>query len=184
MVTVTSVTSQPAFIGKLKGSAVPIPAGEVGQLNPTTPDTPIEEIRARFQRDGYLLMKGLLNADIVHDTRKRFFTSVKDTGILAPNTNPEDGIFVGGEEARNTFINPGSVAHSYGMQSSARAEAYLQACLDAQQSDWFHAFSTNPQLVDFVSRLMGWEDPLLMKRQMLRAAVPDGDGIHVHCRLT
>ena len=51
-------TALPA--GKYFVNDGPLEPANTAPLRPTTLDTPIDEIRQRFQSDGYLFLKGLL----------------------------------------------------------------------------------------------------------------------------
>ncbi|RSH77164.1 uncharacterized protein EHS24_003798 [Apiotrichum porosum] len=144
----------PLYVGTTKPEATPL--ASVGTLTPTSPDTPMDEIRARFQRDGYVFMKGLISKDIVDKAREMYFESIRHTGVLDSSRSISEGAFTRDPDASATFVTPGSSASG------------------------FHAFSTTPQLVDFVKAFQEWDTPLLLKRQMLRAALPGQDGVPVH----
>lgn len=185
----------PLYVGTTKPEATPL--ASVGTLTPTSPDTPMDDIRARFQRDGYVFMKGLISKDIVDKAREMYFeskhvqqqrgsgltiapTGIRHTGVLDSSRSISEGAFTRDPDASATFVTPGSSASGVGNFDAAKTEEYLQACIAAQRSDWFHAFSTTPQLVDFVKAFQEWDTPLLLKRQMLRAALPGQDGVPVH----
>ncbi|HTZ43859.1 MAG TPA: phytanoyl-CoA dioxygenase family protein [Jatrophihabitans sp.] len=51
-------------------------------------------LRARFDEDGYLLLRGLLDPERVRDLRADYFGRF-DAGLLAPGTTPADGVFSG-----------------------------------------------------------------------------------------
>ena len=46
----------------------------VGWMRQTTMDTPVEEIRRRFEEDGYVWMKGVMPREDVYDMRERYVT--------------------------------------------------------------------------------------------------------------
>jgi phytanoyl-CoA hydroxylase len=56
----------------------------------------------------------------------------------------------------------------------------MDAILENQRSEWLNKFSTNSQLTEFVKELMDWDKLLLVKRQMLRNALPGSDHVPVH----
>jgi hypothetical protein len=69
--------------------------------------------------------------------------------------------------------------------SGGRSHPRLQtseACVAAQRSEWFHKFQTQPEMTDFIKRLTGWDELHLLKRQLLRAAMPQGDTTIIHCK--
>jgi ectoine hydroxylase-related dioxygenase (phytanoyl-CoA dioxygenase family) len=70
----------------------------LGWLAPSDPHEPIEVLRTRYREQGYLWLKHLLDRDFVLDFRRRYFEAVQDTGLLAPGTDPVDGIYSGNEE--------------------------------------------------------------------------------------
>ncbi|KAM0750876.1 hypothetical protein T439DRAFT_374867 [Meredithblackwellia eburnea MCA 4105] len=158
----------------------PLNPPQVGQMTALSRDTPMSVIREHFERDGYVLIKRLIDPEVVKSCRHSYFKSIQETGVFAEESNPLDGIFIGGEEALDTFVTPGSVRGGTGEINEGAAQFYLQRCIEGQRSPWFAAFSTNPQLVQFVKEFMNWEKPLLLKRQMLRSALPGGDGVPVH----
>lgn len=69
----------------------------LGLLTPSDPARPIEALREQFKEQGYLWLKGLLDRDEVLEFRRRFFAAYRDTGLLAPGSDPVDGIYSGGE---------------------------------------------------------------------------------------
>jgi phytanoyl-CoA hydroxylase len=50
-----------------------IPTERVGFLKPTPASLPIDEMRQRLKRDGYLFVKGLIPREDVLDMRERYF---------------------------------------------------------------------------------------------------------------
>lgn len=79
----------------------------VGFLQPSSPSEPLDDLRQRFERDGYLFLKGLLPRDDVLKAREAYFTLLAPSGVLAADTLPVDGIF-DGEKDKLDF--PGMVS--------------------------------------------------------------------------
>lgn len=69
--------------------------GQVGHLRPSSPDDPLDELRQRYENDGYLLLKGLLPRDDVLKAREAYFALLAPSGVLLPGTRPVEGIFDG-----------------------------------------------------------------------------------------
>ena len=50
------------------------------------------EVRGRFERDGYLFLRGLLPSRVLEDLRSRFVTILRAAGWIATNAPPNDPI--------------------------------------------------------------------------------------------
>lgn len=61
-------------------------------LIPSDPHTSIDILREQFKAQGYLWLKGILKRDNVLAFRRRFFQAMQPTGLLAPDSDPVDGI--------------------------------------------------------------------------------------------
>lgn len=72
--TVIAQTTPPApFDGTLiSPTGGELPPDCFGRFNETHPDEPAAVVRERFERDGYLYVKGLLRKENVVGLRKRF----------------------------------------------------------------------------------------------------------------
>lgn len=92
--------------------AGPILGPQIGRMLETHRDTPIEEIRKRFARDGYILVKGLIDKEVITEARRTYFNSLKEVGILDPSKPSEEGVFVGGKSAIDTVSGSLSAANS------------------------------------------------------------------------
>ncbi|KAB8271090.1 hypothetical protein BDV30DRAFT_240866 [Aspergillus minisclerotigenes] len=58
---------------------------DVKSLKSSTLDTPLEELRTRFNEDGVLWVKGLLNRDLVNKRRRDYLEFVNQgSGMLSP----------------------------------------------------------------------------------------------------
>lgn len=70
----------------------------LGTLRPTDPGLPSQELRDRYAADGYLWLRGILDRAEVLDFRRRYFAAFAGVGLLAPGSDPVDGIYAGGGE--------------------------------------------------------------------------------------
>ncbi|KAH0421293.1 hypothetical protein CcaCcLH18_13520 [Colletotrichum camelliae] len=93
---------------------------EVGILEPSFPDEPVEVLRDRYHARGYLLVKGLLPQQDVLAARESYFASLFPSGILKPGTAPREGIF---DPEANPSDYPGTALPQ--VQSSQFCPPYL-----------------------------------------------------------
>ena len=142
----------------------------VGWLTPTTKDTPNEEIRHRYLRDGYVWMKDVIPKDDVLDMREHYFRSIAGLGLLSPYSSFREGIF-------NPAIDP---LKSQGLGAVPEKETeHLFNPIHAAQE--YHAFLAHPDLREWVRKLTGWEREVILKRGLIRHNVPGSrcpSGIH------
>lgn len=109
-------------------------ANRLGWLQPSDPAEPLEQLRTRYHEQGYLWLKGVLKRDHVLAFRQRFFEAMQDTGLLAPGTQPVDGIYAGGVEKQgktNTY-------------EIVRWAAYEAFCLSEPIWQFYEAFLGGP----------------------------------------
>ena len=93
------------------------------------------ELREQFRAQGYLWLKGILPREDVLAFRRRFFAACQPAGLLAPNTDPVDGIYSGHEDKalmRKTMIE------------IVRWAAYEAFCLSRPIWAFYEAFFDNP----------------------------------------
>ncbi|KAF9640895.1 hypothetical protein BFW01_g12701 [Lasiodiplodia theobromae] len=159
------------------------PLPDIGFLRPSTTDLPIEELRKRYEEDGYLWMKGLLDRAAVLHMREQYFAFMSsadsDTGILAPHTHPRDGIFSPGADWR-AFLLPGALRVFNGLPDSG---VFVDKVVQAHVADFYHDFKQrvgSSTLTGFAGRLRRFKEPLLLKRSLLRCNVPGGETTPVH----
>jgi hypothetical protein len=81
----------------LKSSAGTIESSCLAQLKPTTLKTPLEEMRARYDKDGYLFVKGVLLPEDVIEARRQYFAYLGPTGLTKQDSDPADGIYCGSD---------------------------------------------------------------------------------------
>jgi hypothetical protein len=64
----------------------------LGYLQPIAAHTPVTLLRERYGTEGYLWLKGLFDRTEILDFRRWFFASFQEYGLLAPDTDPVEGI--------------------------------------------------------------------------------------------
>lgn len=156
---------------------------QVGFLKESTPDTPIEELRRRYDEDGYVFLKGLIPREDVLKAREEYFTMLAPSGVLKPGSNAVEGIF---DSAKDSLDYPGIGAGTIGgnrKPGAAAAEKFIELALEAHYADWYkEIFCKHPALKDMVARISGWgdENTLGVKRSLLRNNTPGNKAIGVH----
>ncbi|KYG41027.1 hypothetical protein M433DRAFT_8282 [Acidomyces richmondensis BFW] len=154
---------------------------QIGSLRQSTLNLPLEELRQRFEEDGYLFVKGLLPRDDVIKTRKRYFEFLAPTGVLKPDTQPVKGIF---DDSKDPLQFPGIGAGAAGGNGHPgnHAAVFVDRALQAHYQDWYtEDFCKHPALADFVARLTGWgTNTHAYTRTLLRNNVPKNKAIGVH----
>jgi phytanoyl-CoA hydroxylase len=145
----------------------------LGWLHPTPITTPLDEIRARYGRDGYVWLKNVLPRDDVLYMRERYFTLLDaETHVLEPGTSSRNGIF---DRAVTDNLKHQSVG--------ATPDDTAKQVFDKIHSDpVYRQFLEHKDLRDWVRRLTGWNEEVLLKRALLRHNVPASSkapsGIH------
>ncbi|KAK3071361.1 hypothetical protein LTR53_008766 [Teratosphaeriaceae sp. CCFEE 6253] len=138
----------------------------VGWLKETRADTPLDEMRARYDADGYLFVKGLIPREDVLDVRQSYFEHLQPTGILAPGSSPRGGIF-------DTTQDP--IKHNGVGGSDLPDDIERQKLLESAHSlPVYLAFLEQPDFRAFIRRFMGWDQDVVLKRTLLRHNVPNG----------
>jgi phytanoyl-CoA hydroxylase len=155
---------------------------QVGALKESTPDMPIEELRRRYDEDGYVLLKGLLPREDVLNAREEYFNMLAPSGVLKPGTNPINGIF-DPEKNKDDYPGIGAGATSgNGKPGGLTAEKFVDLALDAHYADWYkEKFCKHPALKDMIAKISGWGDNTLgVRRSLLRNNTPGNKAIGVH----
>lgn len=163
---------------------------EVLPLRPSRPDEPLEELRARYAADGYLLLKGLLPREDVLRAREAYFQSLAHTGVLKPDTPAAEGRFDDVRPARD-YPGLGAGQDTGGANgrpgSSETAAAFIDAAFQQHTAAWYWSedgtgFAQHPALRAFVERFSGWgpERTKPVKRTLLRNNTPGNKAIGVH----
>lgn len=138
-------------------------------MQSVTADTSFEEMRARYERDGYLWVKNLIPREDVLDMREHYFTQLSPTGILAPSTTPRSGIF-------NRANDP--LAHQ-GLGGAPELKN-LELLDTIHATPFYRGFLTHPALRGFVRGFMSWRRETLVGRAMLRHNCPGSLSTGIH----
>ncbi|KAJ5383061.1 hypothetical protein N7517_000972 [Penicillium concentricum] len=160
----------------------PLTSENATLLRPSDPTLPLEELRNRYEKDGYLFLKQILPREDVLAARDAYFSSLKSTGVLKPGTAPVEGIF---DPAKNHLDYPGiGAAHAggNGKPGGERAVAFVDLALDAHYQDWYaEKFCNHPALYDFIARFSDWgKNTVSLRRTILRNNIPGSKPIGVH----
>lgn len=163
-------------------------ASMIGRVRKTYVDTPIEEIRRRYQEDGHVLVKGVLPRDDVLRARRKYFELLQPTGILKPGTKPVAGIFNSSIDALNFPGIGAGVAGSHDAEGRTTgpdvetARLFGNLALQAHHEDWYKEdLCQHPALLDFVAKMTGWGDNTKsIRRTLLRNNTPGNKAIGVH----
>ncbi|KAL6717702.1 hypothetical protein ACLMJK_005617 [Lecanora helva] len=142
----------------------------VDWLTPTSKETPLSEIRARYSRDGYVWIKNVIPRSDVFDMREQYFQTISPAGLLSPGTGPREGIF-------NSRLDP-TVHQGVGATPQDSAMSDLDK---VHASKEYQDFLEHPDLRDCVRKLTGWRREAVLKRGLLRHNVPGSkcpSGIH------
>ncbi|KAL4899824.1 hypothetical protein BDW74DRAFT_183311 [Aspergillus multicolor] len=148
------------------------------KLQPFSKDTPIEELQKRYHEDGVLWIKGLINRDIVNTCRRNYLTFMnRDSELLKPDTNHEEGIF-SGNDWRN-YILPGGTRLAMGLEDDG---AFAENAVESHVAPFYLECKRqiSKPIEDFVGRLCGFEEPWCLPRSLLRCSVPGAESTPVH----
>ncbi|KAL6352589.1 hypothetical protein LRP88_13055 [Fusarium phalaenopsidis] len=149
----------------------------IGPLRSSYPSEPIDVLQARYEKDGYLFMKGILPRSDVLNCREAYFKFLSPSGVLQPGSKPVDGIY----NAENKGIDFPSIGAGPCLEGQTGPGSFADLAEKAHTEPWYLEFSSHPDLRDFVAKLRGWgEDTLLLKRSLLRNNTPHNDAIGVH----
>jgi phytanoyl-CoA hydroxylase len=150
------------------------------RLRPSDPSLSLEELQARYQQDGYLFLKNLLPRADVLKAREQYFNYLSPTGVLAPSTQPIQGIY---DISKPISQFPGIGAGAVGGNGhpGEHAATFVDLALQAHAEKWYTDFCQHPALLDFVRRFTGWgNDTLAFRRTLLRNNIPGTKAIGVH----
>lgn len=136
------------------GFALSTDPNRLGELEPTDPGLPLARLHEQYRAQGYLWLKGFLDRQRVLDFRKRYFTAFRDTGLIAPDSDPVDGIYGGGGEKRE--------AVRLILQEVVRWASYEAFCLAEPIWRFYEGFLEGP--------------PYLHKRKLIRHTAPGDPG--------
>lgn len=165
-------------------------SNEVDKLHPSYPSEPMEVLRERYNKNGYLLLKGLLPRVDVLSARASYFESLSASGVIEPGSAAVDGIFNSSASASDyPGIGAGSLGGNLRPGETDKSEIFVDLALKAHTDDWYcgsedgktKGFCNHPVLRDFISRFSGWgDDTLAVKRTLLRNNTPGNKAIGVH----
>lgn len=160
---------------------------QIGYLKPTTLDTPAEEVRRRFSEDGYVFIRGLIPVADVLRAREQYFSLLSPSGVLAPNTQPVDGIFNPNADPLDYPGIGAGVADANGRPTGPHASIanhFVDLALQAHHEPWYKdEFCQHPALHNYIATtLTGWgpENTLSLRRTLLRNNTPGNNAIGVH----
>lgn len=159
----------------------PLQPSEVSLLIPSDPSLPLSQLRERYERDGYLFLKGLIPRPAVLKARNAYFTYLLPTGVLQPDTPPVSGIF---DSAKDIAHFPGIGAGAVGgnKHPGAHTADFVDLALKAHGEPFYaEEFCKNKELLDFISKFTGWgESTRGVRRTLLRNNIPGTKAIGVH----
>ncbi|CAI6329325.1 unnamed protein product [Periconia digitata] len=155
---------------------------QVGALIPSSPDLPVQELRRRYNEDGYLFLKGLLPRADVLRAREEYFKMMSPSGVLKPGTEPVDGIF---DDTKDASDFPGigaGAAPGNGKPGEGTAEKFVSLALQAHYEDWYkETFCKHSILRETIAKISGWgENTFGVRRSLLRNNTPGNKAIGVH----
>jgi phytanoyl-CoA hydroxylase len=159
----------------------PLTSENAAFLRPSEPSLPLEELRKRYEEDGYLFLKQVLPRADVLEARNQYFASLQSTGVLKPGTAPVEGIF---DPAKSHLEYPGIGAghvDGNGKPGGDKAAQFVDLALDAHYQDWYaEKFCNHPALYDFIAKFSGWgKNTLSLRRTLLRNNIPGSKPIGV-----
>ncbi|KAF7189955.1 1-deoxypentalenic acid 11-beta-hydroxylase [Pseudocercospora fuligena] len=144
----------------------------VGWMRETPIDTPLPEMRKRFDEDGYIFVKNVMPREDVLDMREAYFTHMSSTGILKPGTSPRDGIF---DSTQDPVAH-----HGNGGRDLPGEQEKVDKLITAHTHPIYLAFLNHPKLRTFIREFMNWEKEVIIKRTLLRHNVPQGFSTGIH----
>lgn len=183
------LTTETASFPELYVNDGPLAQDQIDQLHKSYPSEPLDVLQARYERDGYLFLKGLLPRDEVLAARAAYFRSMACTDVLEPGTEPVEGIF---NKSANPLdypnIGAGAIANSR-LSTTTKASEFEDIAVKAHTDEWYigngdgtvKGFTEIQELRDFVAAFTGWGNDLLsLKRTLLRNNCPTNKAIGVH----
>ncbi|KAL2817797.1 hypothetical protein BJX63DRAFT_92887 [Aspergillus granulosus] len=160
----------------------PLTSENAALLRPSDPSLPIEELRARYNADGYLFLKQLLPREDVLEARRQYFTYLSPTEVLKEGSDPVEGIFNPKKDPEDyPGIGAGAVGGN-GRPGGENAAQFVDRAIEAHYKDWYvEKLCHHPKLYDFVAKFSGWgKDTLTFQRTLLRNNIPGTKPIGVH----
>ncbi|PYH46208.1 uncharacterized protein BP01DRAFT_25847 [Aspergillus saccharolyticus JOP 1030-1] len=160
----------------------PLTSDNAALLRPSDPNLPLEELRQRYEQDGYLFLKQAIPREDVLDARRRYFDYLAPTGVLKEGSDPVQGIF---NPIKSVDDYPGigaGAADGNGRPGGASAAEFVDRAIEAHYKDWYvDKLCNHPALYALVARFTGWgQNTLTFKRTLLRNNTPGTRPIGVH----
>ena len=151
-------------------------------LRASDPNLPLEELRQRYDQDGYLFLKQVLPREDVLEMRHQYFNWLAPTGVLHEGTNPVEGVF---NKTKSPDDYPGIGAGHVGgngRPGGDSAAQFVDKAIEAHYKDWYaEKFCNHPDLYNFIAKFTGWgQDTLTFRRTLLRNNIPGTKPIGVH----
>jgi ectoine hydroxylase-related dioxygenase (phytanoyl-CoA dioxygenase family) len=145
------------------GFTLDMSARRLGRLVPSDPAEGVAALRARFDSEGYVWIRGLLPRQDVLDYRRDFFAAFTDTGLLASGSDPTAGI-----------VAP----------SRSDTDTDRKRLMEVVRSARYESFCLHPALVAFMDAFVGGPS-YLHKRKLVRYTRPgDAAATGAHYDLT
>ncbi|OJK00434.1 hypothetical protein ASPACDRAFT_1880766 [Aspergillus aculeatus ATCC 16872] len=160
----------------------PLTSENAALLRPSDPNLPVEELRQRYEADGYLFLKQVIPRADVLETRRRYFDYLAPTGVLKEGSDPVEGIFNPSKSADDyPGIGAASVAGN-GRPGGDSAAEFVDRAIEAHYKDWYvDQLCNHPALYAYVAKFTGWgANTLTFKRTLLRNNTPGTKPIGVH----
>lgn len=160
----------------------PLTAENAALLRPSDPNLPLDELRHRYNEDGYLFLKQVLPREDVLEARRQYFSYLAPTGVLKDGSDPVDGIF-NPEKTPDDFPGIGAgAAGGNGRPGGESAAQFVDRAIEAHYKDWYaEKLCQHPALYDFIAKFTGWgQNTLTFKRTLLRNNIPATKPIGVH----
>ncbi|MBC8160163.1 MAG: phytanoyl-CoA dioxygenase family protein [Roseiflexaceae bacterium] len=104
----------------------------LGDLIASNPTAPMHELRAQYEEQGYLWLKGLLDRTVVLTLRERYFRAMESTGLLAPGSKVT--------EAHYAHQPYDRALHDKLLMELVRTAAYEAFCLNERIWQFYEAF--------------------------------------------
>jgi ectoine hydroxylase-related dioxygenase (phytanoyl-CoA dioxygenase family) len=108
----------------------------LGWLVPSDPGLPIDVLRAQYDAQGYVWLKHLIAPAEVWDFRARYFAALRSAAMIAPESNPVDGIYAGSGENKRLVTEK--------LVEISRWARYEAFCLAKPIVDFYEAFFQAP----------------------------------------
>ncbi|HEY5818941.1 MAG TPA: phytanoyl-CoA dioxygenase family protein [Mesorhizobium sp.] len=113
------------------GKTLSTQPNRLGRLQPTDPGIGLEAIRALYQEQGYVWLKGFLKRGEVLDFRGWVFSHLAATGLLQPGSDPSIGVAAAAFDRKSADRR---------LMSIVRSTAYEGFCAQPRLSGFMDAF--------------------------------------------